>query len=92
MKKIISIVLIASFFTFSVFPTDRYEKIAEKACKTVTGEGMGLSTVEKVAGVAGVAGVVGGLLVAGKMLYDAANKDKYENIADKAFEAIENMN
>lgn len=86
MKKIISIVLIASFFTFSVFPTDRYEKIAEKACKTVTGEGMGLSTGEK------VAVVVGGLLVAGKMLYDAANKDKYENIADKAFEAIENMN
>ena len=89
MKKIISIVLIASFFTFSVFPTDRYEKIAEKACKTVTGEGMGLSTGEKVA--VGI-GIVGGLLVAGKMLYDAANKDKYENIADKAFEAIENMN
>lgn len=85
MKKIISIVLIASFFTFSVFPTDRYEKIAEKACKTVTGEGMGLSTGEKVA--IGI-GIVGGLLV----LYDAANKDKYENIADKAFEAIENMN
>ena len=85
MKKIISIVLIASFFTFSVFPTDRYEKIAEKACKTVTGKGMGLSTGEKVA--VGI-GIVGGLLV----LYDAANKDKYENIADKAFEAIENMN
>ena len=85
MKKIISIVLIASSFTFSVFPTDRYEKIAEKACKTVTGEGMGLSTGEKVA--VGI-GIVGGLLV----LYDAANKDKYENIADKAFEAIENMN
>ena len=89
MKKIISIVLIASFFTISVFPTDKYEKIADKACKTVTGEGMGLSTGEKIIG--GLFFAVGAAY-AGKKLYDNLTKDKYEDIADKAFEAIKNMN
>lgn len=89
MKKIISIVLIASFFTFSVFPTDKYEKIADKACKTVTGEGMGLSTGEKIIGGLFFAA---GTVVGGIKLYDALTKDKYEDIADKAFEAIKNMN
>lgn len=89
MKKIISAVLIASLFTFSVFPTDKYEKIADKACETVTGEGMGLSTGEKVLG--GLIAITG-TAIGIKMLYDAATKDKYEDIADKAFEAIKNMN
>ena len=89
MKKIISAVLIASLFTFSVFPTDKYEKIADKACETVTGEGMGLSTGEKVLGGLFFAAGTGG---GGRKGYDALTKDKYENIADKAFEAIKNMN
>lgn len=89
MKKIVSAVLVLSLFTFSLFPTDKYEAIADKACEAVTGEGMGLSTGEKV--VAGAL-IVGGLLYAGKKTYDALKKDKYEVIADKAFDVIINMN
>ena len=89
MKKIITAVLITSLFTFSVFPTDKYKIIADKACEEVTGKGLGLSTGEK---------VVIGLDVAykgykfGKSIYNAMKKDRYEDIADKAFEAIKDMN
>ena len=89
MKKIITAVLITSLFTFSVFPTDKYKIIADKACEEVTGEGLGLSTGEKVAG--GLL-LTAGALYLGKKAYDAIKKDKYEDIADKAFDAIKDMN
>lgn len=89
MKKFVSAVLVLSLFTFSVFPTDKYEAIADKACEEVTGKGLGLSTGEKVVG--GFLFAAGALYL-GKKAYDAAKKDKYEDIADKAFEAIKDMN
>ena len=89
MKKIISAVLVAVLLTFSVFPTDKYEKIADKTCEAVTGKGLGLSTGE-IIGIGLGAGV--GLYAVGKSIYKAIKKDKYEDIADKAFDAIKDMN
>ena len=96
MKKIISFCLIVSLFSFSAFADskDKYEKIADKVYETVSPEHAALeeddndlTTGEKAAiGAAAVAGAAA-LIYGGVKLYNYLNKDKYENIADKAYEA-----
>ena len=83
MKKIISGILIVTLLTFSLFPTDKFERIANKTCKSVTGKELGLSTGEKI-------GIGAGLLIGGALLYNALKGDKYDDIADKAYEKIIN--
>lgn len=89
MKKLVSAALIACILVFSVFPKDKYDNIADKACNSVTGEklgsskkdGEGLSTGTKIGIGLGLAAVAGGIILA------ATADDKYEKIADKAYEA-----
>lgn len=96
MKKIISGLLITAFLTFNIFPTDKFDRIADKTCKTITGqelvlsnENTGLSTGEKVIlGAAGAAAVGYGAY----KLYKHFKNDKYDKIADKAYEKIVNKN
>lgn len=93
MKKVISVLLLVTTASFCLFPADKYEKIACETCKAVTGSSLnstassseektGLTTGEKVAVVVGVGTVAFGLLGAALL-----SKDKYEKIADKAYEA-----
>ena len=93
MKKLISVLLLVTTASFCLFPADKYEKIASETCKAVTGspldstasspeEKTGLTTGEKVAVGVGVGTVALGLLGAALL-----SKDKYEKIADKAYEA-----
>lgn len=92
MKKMISVLLLVTTTSFCLFPADKYEKIASETCKAVTGsplnstassseEKTGLTTGEKVA--------VGAVALGAATLLGAAllSKDKYEKIADKAYEA-----
>ncbi|MBQ9282986.1 MAG: hypothetical protein IJ207_12475 [Treponema sp.] len=92
MKKVISVILLVTTTSFCLFPADKYEKIASETCKAVTGaplnstassseEKTGLTTGEKVA--------VGAVALGAAALLGAAllSKDKYEKIADKAYEA-----
>ena len=96
MKKVISVLLLVTTASFCLFPADKYEKIASETCKVVTGsplnstassseEKTGLTTGEKVAVGVGVGTVALGLLGAALL-----SKDKYEKIADKAYEASKN--
>lgn len=92
MKKVISVILLVTTTSFCLFPADKYEKIASETCKAVTGTPLdstasssekktGLTTGEKVAVGAvafGTAAWLGASLL---------SKDKYEKIADKAYEA-----
>lgn len=93
MKKVISVLLLVTTTSFCLFPADKYEKIASETCKAVTGAPLnstasssekktGLTTGEKVAVGVGVGTVALGLLGAALL-----SKDKYEKIADKAYEA-----
>mgnify|MGYP007069907768 CR=1 FL=1 len=92
MKKVISVLLLVTTASFCLFPADKYEKIASETCKAVTGsplnstassseEKTGLTTGEKVA--------VGAVALGAAALLGASllSKDKYEKIADKAYEA-----
>lgn len=92
MKKVISVILLVTTASFCLFPADKYEKIASETCKAVTGspldstassseEKTGLTTGEKV--------TVGAVALGAAALLGAAllSKDKYEKIADKAYEA-----
>ena len=92
MKKMISVILLVTTASFCLFPADKYEKIASETCKAVTGspldstassseEKTGLTTGEKV--------TVGAVALGAAALLGAAllSKDKYEKIADKAYEA-----
>lgn len=96
MKKMISVILLVTTTSFCLFPADKYEKIASETCKAVTGSPLnstasssekktGLTTGEKVAVGVGVGTVALGLLGAALL-----SKDKYEKIADKAYEASKN--
>ena len=96
MKKVISALLLVTTTSFCLFPADKYEKIASETCKAVTGSPLnstasssekttGLTTGATVAVGAGVGTVALGLL--GAALH---SKDKYEKIADKAYEASKN--
>ena len=96
MKKIISGLLITAFLTFNIFPTDKFDRIADKTCKTITGQDLvvsaedtGLSTGEKVILGAGGAVVFG---YGAYKLYKHYKNDKYDKIADKAYEKIVNKN
>lgn len=93
MKKMISVILLVTTTSFCLFPVDKYEKIASETCKAVTGSPLdstasssekktGLTTGEKVAVGVGVGTVAFGFLGAALL-----SKDKYEKIADKAYEA-----
>ena len=92
MKKMISVILLVTTTSFCLFPADKYEKIASETCKAVTGSPLdstasssekktGLTTGEKVA--------VGAVALGAAALLGASllSKDKYEKIADKAYEA-----
>lgn len=96
MKKMISVILLVTTASFCLFPADKYEKIASETCKAVTGSPLnstasssekktGLTTGEKLAVGVGVGTVALGLLGAALL-----SKDKYEKIADKAYEASKN--
>ena len=96
MKKMISVILLVTTTSFCLFPADKYEKIASETCKAVTGSPLdstasssekktGLTTGEKVAVGVGVGTVAFGFLGAALL-----SKDKYEKIADKAYEASKN--
>ncbi|MBP3772111.1 MAG: hypothetical protein J6I53_05375 [Treponema sp.] len=95
MKKVISVLLLVTTTSFCLFPADKYKKIASETCKAVTGspldstassseEKTGLTTGEKVA--VGV-GVGVGTVALGFLGAALLSKDKYEKIADKAYEA-----
>ena len=92
MKKVISVLLLVTTTSFCLFPADKYEKIASETCKAVTGSPLdstasssekktGLTTGEKVA--------VGAVALGAAAWFGASllSKDKYEKIADKAYEA-----
>lgn len=88
MKKLISLVLIGSFLLIPAFSADKYERVAGKAYSAVSPEkaqaekgGEGLSTGAKI-GIG--AALLGGAIVLGSALL---SDDKYEKIADKAYEA-----
>lgn len=92
----ISVILLVTTASFCLFPADKYEKIASETCKAVTGSPLnstasssekktGLTTGEKLAVGVGVGTVALGLLGAALL-----SKDKYEKIADKAYEASKN--
>ena len=96
MKKVISVLLLVTTTSFCLFPADKYEKIASETCKAVTGsplnstassseEKTGLTTGEKVAVGVGVGTVALG--AAAWLGASLLSKDKYEKIADKAYEA-----
>lgn len=95
MKKMFSVILLVTTTSFCLFPADKYEKIASETCKAVTGSPLdstasssekktGLTTGEKVA--------VGAVALGAAAWLGASllSKDKYEKIADKAYEASKN--
>ncbi len=90
-----SVILLVTTTSFCLFPADKYEKIASETCKAVTGSPLdstasssekktGLTTGEKVA--------VGAVALGAAAWLGASllSKDKYEKIADKAYEASKN--
>ena len=93
MKRSIAAFLVVFLMTFSILPQDKYSRIADKAFQEIAPnqKESGLSTEAKTAiGVAGGVLAVGAAVKVGKLLWDKFSKDKYERIAEKAFEAVKN--
>lgn len=97
MKKTVSVFLIVFLTTFSIFPwsQDKYTKIANEAYQAIVQDKSseaapskkesGLTTEEKIA----IGAAVGTAAVAaGTWLWNKFSKDKYEKVAEKAFEAV----
>lgn len=99
MKRTVSVFLIVFLTTFSIFPwsQDKYTKIANEAYQAIVQDTSseatpskkesGLTTWDKIAIIFGIGTAAG---AAGTWLWNKFSKDKYEKVADKAFEAVKN--
>ena len=89
MKRSIAAFLVVFLMTFSILPQDKYSRIADKAFQEIAPnqKESGLSTKEKIE--IGIL-AAGAAVKVGTLLWNKFSKDKYENIAEKAFEAVKN--